>query len=98
MEETRVRAAQLRVGYACVNTRLPSSARTLRLANVTPERLRELIASNLDALEAILRWNEAHGISVFRLTSNLIPFGFDARRTSSRGGRSSRRASPSSGG
>lgn len=65
----------LRVGYACVNTQLPSSARTLRLANVTPERLRELIAANLDALEAILRWNRAHGISVFRLTSNLIPFG-----------------------
>lgn len=65
----------LRVGYACVNTQLPSSARTLRLANVTPERLRELIAANLDALEAILRWNLAHGILVFRLTSNLIPFG-----------------------
>lgn len=69
---------QLRVGYACVNTQLPSSARTLRLANVTPERLRELIATNLDALETILRWNEARGIAVFRLTSNLIPFGSHA--------------------
>ena len=68
----------LRVGYACVNTQLPSSARTLRLANVTPERLRELIAANLDALEAILRWNEAHEVQVFRLTSNLIPFGSHA--------------------
>jgi len=66
-------AAGLRLGYACVNTLLPSAARTLRLANVTPARLRELIASNLDALEAILRWNEAHGIEIFRLTSNLIP-------------------------
>ena len=65
----------LRVGYACVNTRLPSAARTLRLANATPERLRELIAANLDALEAILRWNAENGIEVFRLTSNLIPFG-----------------------
>ena len=68
-------AGGLRLGYACVNTQLPSSARTLRLASVTPERLRELIAANLDALEAILRWNAAHAISVFRLTSNLIPFG-----------------------
>lgn len=75
MEEPRT---QLRVGYACVNTQLPSSARTLRLANVTHDRLRELIASNLDALETILRWNEAHGIAVFRLTSNLIPFGSHA--------------------
>jgi UV DNA damage endonuclease len=63
----------LRLGYACVNTQLPSSARTVRLANATPERLRELAAANLDALEAILRWNEEHGIEVFRLTSNLIP-------------------------
>jgi UV DNA damage endonuclease len=66
---------ELRLGYACVNTRLPSSARTTRLANATPGRLRELIARNLDALEAILLWNEQHGIEVFRLTSNLIPFG-----------------------
>ena len=65
----------MRLGYACVNTRLPSAARTLRLANVTPERLRELIAANLDALESILRWNAENGIEVFRLTSNLIPFG-----------------------
>jgi UV DNA damage endonuclease len=61
-----------------VNTQLPSSSRTLRLANVTPERLRELIAANLSALEAILRWNAANGIRVFRLTSNLIPFGSHA--------------------
>ena len=65
----------LRVGYACVNTLLPSAARTLRLANVTPARLRELIGANLNALEAILRWNLEHDIRVFRLTSNLIPFG-----------------------
>jgi UV DNA damage endonuclease len=65
----------LRLGYACVNTLLPSPARTARLANATPERLRELIAVNLDALEAILVWNAEHEIEVFRLTSNLIPFG-----------------------
>ncbi|HUQ23851.1 MAG TPA: UV DNA damage repair endonuclease UvsE [Gaiellaceae bacterium] len=65
----------MRLGYACLNTQLPSSARTLRLASATPERLRDLIAANLDALEAILSWNEANDIRVFRLTSNLIPFG-----------------------
>jgi UV DNA damage endonuclease len=68
----------MRIGYACVNTQLPSASRTLRLANVTPDRLRELIAMNLDALDAIVRWNAAHGIEVFRLTSNLIPFGSHA--------------------
>ena len=64
----------LRVGYACVNTLLPSSSRTLRLARVTPERLRDLITVNLEALAGILRWNVEHDISVFRLTSNLVPF------------------------
>jgi UV DNA damage endonuclease len=65
----------LRLGYACVNTGLPSAGRTVRLANATPDRLRKLIADNLDALETILRWNEQHGIEVFRITSDLIPFG-----------------------
>lgn len=65
---------RIRVGYACVNTQLPSSGRTTRLANATPERLRELTAANLDALETILRWNAEHDIRVFRLTSNLVPF------------------------
>jgi UV DNA damage endonuclease len=47
----------------------------MRLANATPERLREVTAANLDALEAILRWNIAHDIAVFRVSSNTIPFG-----------------------
>jgi UV DNA damage endonuclease len=67
--------AGMRLGYACINTTLPAASRTVRLANATPERLRELIAGNLDALEAIVRWNAEHGIQVFRLTSDLIPFG-----------------------
>ncbi len=65
----------LRLGYACVNTGLPSSGRTTRLANATPDRLRTLIVANLGALETILRWNVENGIEVFRVTSNLIPFG-----------------------
>jgi UV DNA damage endonuclease len=64
----------MRIGYACVNTELPSAGRTVRLANATPERLREVIATNLEALERILRWNAVHGIQVFRLTSDLVPF------------------------
>jgi UV DNA damage endonuclease len=72
---TPASAGGMRVGYACINTQLPSSARTVRLANATPDRLREVIAANLDALESILGWNHEHGIEVFRVTSNLIPFG-----------------------
>ena len=65
----------MRVGYACVNTQLPSAGRTLRLANVTEERLRELVAANLDALAAILRWNVEHDVRVFRISSETVPFG-----------------------
>jgi len=65
----------MRVGYACVNTQLPSASRTLRLANLTDERLRELVAANLDALEAILRWNAGHDVRVFRISSETVPFG-----------------------
>jgi UV DNA damage endonuclease len=65
----------MRLGYACVNTQLPSAARTARLSNLTGERIVTLIDANLDALESILRWNVTHGIQVFRLSSNVVPFG-----------------------
>jgi UV DNA damage endonuclease len=63
----------LRLGYACINTLFPTPARTVRIANATPERLRELLAANLDTLETILRWNDAHDIRVFRISSNTVP-------------------------
>lgn len=63
----------LRLGYACLNTLFESPARTTRLAKATPERLRELLAANLDTLEAILRWNDVNDIQVFRVSSNTVP-------------------------
>jgi UV DNA damage endonuclease len=65
----------IRIGYACVNTRLPSPNRTCRLKNATPERILELAYANLSALRPILEWNVAHGVELFRLTSDVIPFG-----------------------
>jgi UV DNA damage endonuclease len=63
----------LRLGYACLNTLFGSPARTTRLAKATPERLGELLAANLGTLEAILRWNDANDIRVFRVSSNTVP-------------------------
>jgi UV DNA damage endonuclease len=63
----------LRLGYACLNTLFGSPARTTRLAKATSERLRELLAANLDTLEAILRWNDGNDIRVFRVSSNIVP-------------------------
>ena len=65
----------LRIGYACINTSLPSSNRTTRLDRATPERLLELAQANLGALDTILRWNVARGIGLFRISSEVIPFG-----------------------
>lgn len=65
----------IRLGYACVNTRLPSSSRSCRLKNATPERLEALIAENLTNLRTILQWNADHGIYLFRISSDIIPFG-----------------------
>lgn len=65
----------VRLGYACINTQLPASNRTSRLSNATPDRLLELIRLNLQALDAIIEWNAAHEILLFRISSEVIPFG-----------------------
>ncbi|MBN8227871.1 UV DNA damage repair endonuclease UvsE [Corallococcus macrosporus] len=65
-----------RLGYVAQSLTLGVSAsHTCRLATATPQRLEELIAQNLEEMEQLLRFNEAHGIQVFRIGSSLIPFG-----------------------
>jgi UV DNA damage endonuclease len=65
----------IRIGYACINTKLDAPNRTCRLKNATPEKIFELASANVAALQPILEWNAAHGIELFRITSDLIPFG-----------------------
>lgn len=72
---TKSHGDMIRIGYACVNTRLPAPNRTCRLRYATPERIIELSRQNLAALETILQWNAAHGIRLFRIASETIPFG-----------------------
>jgi UV DNA damage endonuclease len=64
----------IRLGYACINTKLDAPNRTCRLKNATPEKILELASANVAALQPILEWNAAHGIELFRITSDLIPF------------------------
>jgi UV DNA damage endonuclease len=63
-------------GYASQNLTLGvTTGHTLRLSNVPDvPRLRAVIESNLDALETILRWNAEHGIGLFRMSQQLVPF------------------------
>ncbi len=67
---------QLRhLGYACQNLTLGTKSRTVRLANLRTEAVIPVIAQNLDDVLAAVRWNAAHGIGMFRISSDLIPFG-----------------------
>lgn len=64
-----------RLGYVanCLTLGIGAS-HTTRLANASAERLESLVARNLEELEQILLFNEAHGIEVFRIGSSLVPF------------------------
>ena len=65
----------IRIGYACINTLLQSPNRTCRLNRATPDRILEIAGQNLTALEEILHWNLEHHIRLFRISSEIIPFG-----------------------
>jgi UV DNA damage endonuclease len=51
-----------------------STSRTCRLRNATDERIRELIAENLSALDGVISFLERHRIRLYRISSNLVPF------------------------
>jgi len=65
----------IRLGYPCENLTLGATTnRTLRLAHLAEERVREKVAENLRDLERILRFNASHGFALFRIGQHLIPF------------------------
>jgi len=65
----------IRIGYACINTQLPSASATCRLKNANHENILSLSRRNLSALKQILLWNRDNGIRLFRISSETIPFG-----------------------
>ena len=66
----------IRLGYPTQNLTIPASTnRTLRLASLSDvEKLKGLIRENISDLKRILRWNADHGVGLFRMGQNLIPF------------------------
>ena len=66
----------IRLGYPTQNLTIPATTnRTLRLAGLdNAEKVRGLVRENIADLRTILRWNAEHGIGLFRMGQNLIPF------------------------
>lgn len=66
----------MKIGYACICIGgAHTNYRTCTQKYATTEKLREIIEYNLQSLEAILQYNLAHNILLYRITSDLIPFG-----------------------
>lgn len=66
----------MRIGYASQTVGIPGvKFKTTRLKNITDEKLIELIHSNLHSLDLIFDYNIENNIQMFRISSDIIPFG-----------------------
>jgi UV DNA damage endonuclease len=66
----------MEIGYACLTLGVQEADfRTCNQKNASEEKLLELITHNLDSLETIVDYNIKNRIRLFRITSDLIPFG-----------------------
>lgn len=64
------------IGYACLAVGVPGTKlRSCVVKNATQEILAGLIQSNLGALDKILDYNIKNGVKLFRISSDIIPFG-----------------------
>lgn len=66
----------MKIGYACLTVGVPNTElKTCLLKNASDEKLIELIKHNLCSLENMIDYNSNNNISLFRISSSLIPFG-----------------------
>lgn len=64
------------IGYACLTVGVENTdMKSCVMKNASEERLIELIAHNLNSLENIIDYNISKDIKLFRISSDLIPFG-----------------------
>ena len=66
---------EFRVGYACLNSDVSSKYRTCRQRNLTIETWHDLIETNLSVLKEMIEYNRKMKLSMYRISSDLIPFG-----------------------
>lgn len=66
----------MKIGYACLALAVPGSEmKSCTLKNAAENRLLSLTEYNLDALAHLIDYNIRNGILLFRVSSDLIPFG-----------------------
>lgn len=76
----------MNLGYACINLSLAEKGVTTNRGMIRKTFLEkgvpyasELALQNVTALREIVKWNVAHGIKVFRVTSDLFPWASEYR-------------------
>jgi len=69
-------ACLLRIGYACLTVAVEQTGiRTCTLKNAAPDRLLALAGETLASLERMIDYNLENGIHLYRISSDLVPFG-----------------------
>ncbi len=66
----------MNIGYACLTLGVAETGfKSCIMKNASEEKLLELIEHNLNSLEKMIDYNIKNDISLFRISSDLIPFG-----------------------
>lgn len=66
----------MNIGYASLTVGVEeANFRTCRMKDASKENLREIISHNLSSLDRIIDYNTKNDISLFRISSDIIPFG-----------------------
>jgi UV DNA damage endonuclease len=67
---------KMSIGYACLTIGVPNANLKSCIAkNINDEKLLDIIKNNLNSLENIIKYNIKNDIKLFRISSDLIPFG-----------------------
>ena len=72
----------MRIGYACLTLGVrETNFKTCILKNANEENLLRIIEHNLNSLENIIDYNIGNNIKLFRISSDIIPFGSSPANT-----------------
>lgn len=70
------------IGYACLTQGVADTGfKSCIIKNASDEKLLELIEYNLDSLDRIIDYNISNNILLFRISSDIIPFGSNSVNT-----------------